>query len=245
MSPANSTPEAENGEYFPSEVLEDLGHVPNYNKWILEQFSGLLKGHAVEIGAGLGTISEALRPHVDRLDLIEPSPALAARLRKKFEGDSDCRIVENSIEAWLETSSQNAFDCVVMVNVLEHIEDDLAASKGIHSAIKPGGKFLVFVPALPFLFSKLDEEFGHFRRYTRRTLATCVEKGGFRIEKLRYFDVSGVFPWWLLNTVMGKTPFHQPSLTFYDRVIVPPTKLFESVISPPLGKNLVLIASKD
>ncbi len=244
MSREKKILELGNQELFPKETLEDLGHVPNYNNWVLGHFTNLVYGRTAEIGAGLGTISGLLRPNADRLDLIEPSPNLAAQLRLRFASDERCHVIENSIEAWLETSANNEFDCILMVNVLEHIRDDEAAVRGIYSALKPGGHFLVFVPALPFLFSKLDEEFGHFRRYTRRMLATCVENGGFRIRKLRYFDISGVLPWWLLNTVLGKTSFHQPSLAFYDRFVVPPTKLIESIVPPPLGKNLVLVASK-
>ena len=52
------------------------------------------------------------------------------------------------------------FDAVVMVNVLEHIQDDAACLTQLHRAIHPGGKLLLFVPAMEFLFSKLDQEFG-------------------------------------------------------------------------------------
>ena len=110
--------------------------------------------------------------------------------------------------------------------------------------LKTGGKLLIFVPALPFLYSELDRVYGHFRRYRRRELRNCIESAGFRIEKLRYFDISGVLPWWLLNTLMGKTSLHRPSLTVYDRLLVPPTKFVESVFPPLIGKNLILIASK-
>lgn len=232
-------------DFFPGEVLEDLGHVPNYNDWIIEQFAPLLRGRAAEIGAGLGTISERLRPCVDSLDLVEPSPDLARRLTQKFKDDTDCRVMEQSIEAWLKTMGPGALDCIVMVNVLEHIEDDYAAAQGLFDALKPGGHLLIFVPALPFLYSKLDKVFGHFRRYTRKSLRTCVGEAGFKIEKLRYFDISGVLPWWILNTVLGKTSFNQPMLTVYDRLVVPPTRLVESILPPPLGKNLVLIAVKE
>jgi SAM-dependent methyltransferase len=232
-------------EFFPGEVLEDLGHVPNYNDWIFEQFAPLLHGCAAEIGAGLGTISERLRPCVTTLDLVEPSPELARQLMLKFEGDAGCRVMEQSIETWLETVGPGALDCIIMVNVLEHIENDYVAVQGLYDALKPGGRLLIFVPALPFLYSKLDKVFGHFRRYTRKSLRTCVGQAGFRIEKLRYFDISGVLPWWLLNTVLGKISFNQSMLTVYDRVVVPPTKLVESILAPPLGKNLILIAVKE
>jgi SAM-dependent methyltransferase len=230
---------------FPDEVLEDMGDMPNYNNWIVEQFEAQLLGKAAEIGAGLGTIAELLQPHVSSLDLIEPTPVLAERLQAKFARDDRCSVEAQTLESWIETSADGTYDTLVMVNVLEHIEDDRAAARGLFKALRPGGKLLVFVPALPFLYSELDRIYGHFRRYRRQELKLCVESAGFRIEKLRYFDITGVLPWWLLNTLMGKTSFHQPSLTFYDKLFVPPTKLIESVLPPPLGKNLILIASKN
>ena len=145
----------------------------------------------------------------------------------------------------METTPDGIYDAVVMVKVLEHIEDDHAAARGLFAVMKPGGKLLIFVPALTFLYSELDRIYGHFRRYQRTDLSNCIESAGFRIERLRYFDITGVFPWWLLNTVMGKTSVHPPFLTIYDKLLVPPTRLMESILPPPLGKNLILIASKD
>lgn len=229
---------------FPGEVLEDMGEMPNYNDWIVGHFRRHLGGKAAEIGAGLGTISELLRPHVESLDLIEPTPALAQRLQAKFADDGGCSVAEKTLETWVSTSAGADYDAIVMVNVLEHIEDDHAAARGLFDALIPGGKLLIFVPALPFLFSELDRIYGHFRRYRRGQLRICIESAGFRIDTLHYFDITGVIPWWLLNTLMGKTSFHQPSLTVYDKLFVPPTKLIESVLPPPLGKNLILIASK-
>ena len=90
---------------FPGEVLEDLSEMPNYNEWIVGQFTAKLGGRAVEIGAGLGTISERLRPLVQTLDLVEPTPALAERLREKFSGDDCCTVAEQALESWIEETS--------------------------------------------------------------------------------------------------------------------------------------------
>ena len=230
---------------FPDDVLEDMGDMPNYNDWIVGQLGAYITGRTVEIGAGLGTISERVRPYAAHLDLVEPTPSLAERLNTKFADDDGCLVSEQTLEHWLENTPGGAYDTVVMVNVLEHIKDDHAAARGLFDALTPEGKLLIFVPALPFLFSELDRVYGHFRRYRRQELRICVESAGFRIEKLRYFDITGVLPWWLINTLMGKTSFHQPSLTVYDKLLVPPTKLIESFLAPPLGKNLILIASKN
>lgn len=244
MNNTSVPPVSESPEPFPGEVLEDLGDMPNYNSWIVNHFAPELSGHAVEIGAGLGTISERLRPHVERLDLVEPSPDLARTLSQKFGPDSNLSVSDQTLENWIKDAPPAFYDSVVMVNVLEHIEDDFAAASGLHNVLKPGGTLLIFVPALPFLFSKLDKIYGHYRRYTKPTLRGCIAAAGFEIEKLHYVDVAGVLPWWLLNTVMGKTSFHAPSLQIYDKVVVPVTKACESVLRPPFGKNLILIARK-
>lgn len=229
---------------FPGDVLEVLGDMPNYNNWIMEHFASRLSGRGAEVGAGLGTISELLRPYLDSLDLIEPTPALASQLRIKFAQDERCFIAEQTLEDWMEKTSAQTYDTIVLVNVLEHIEDDRRAAHGLYRALKPHGTLLIFVPALPFLYSELDRIYGHFRRYRRKELRDCIESAGFRIEKLCYFDSAGMFPWWLLNTVMGKTSFNQSLLSVYDKLFVPPTKFVESLLSPPFGKNLILVASK-
>jgi SAM-dependent methyltransferase len=245
MNMASPPTVGEPPEHFPGDVLEDLGDMPNYNGWIVDHFTPWLGGRAVEIGAGLGTISERMRPGVDRLDLVEPSPDLARRLVEKFAGDPDLEVFDQTLETWMAKGTPETYDSIVMVNVLEHIEDDFAAARGLYDALKVGGALMIFVPALPFLYSNLDKIYGHYRRYTKPTLRDCVSAAGFEIEKLHYVDVAGVLPWWLLNTILGKTSFHGSSLQVYDKCVVPVTRICESVLHPPFGKNLILVARKN
>lgn len=232
-------------ENFPKEVLEELSDMPNYENWIVGRFKPSLGGRAAEIGAGLGSISEHLLSLVDYLELVEPSQTLIGPLIEKFGETYRCRVVPLALEDWLAVAEPRTFDSLVMVNVLEHIKDDHSATHGLYKVLKTGGRLMIFVPALPFLYSELDRKYGHHRRYTRRSLKDCIENAGFRIEMMRYFDIAGVLPWWILNTVLGKTTFHRPSLVFYDKLVVPATKFLESVLPPPIGKNLILIARRD
>jgi SAM-dependent methyltransferase len=232
-------------DHFPEEVLEDLEDLPNYNDWIVSQFAPFLMGRTAEIGAGLGTISGRLLPSVQSLDLIEPAPVMAAQLQEKFIHEDSVRVFHRTLEDWQQVVGSDKYDGIVLVNVLEHIKDDRTAASGFFRSLKPGGHLMIFVPAMPFLYSKLDYAYGHYRRYTRNALKDCVAAAGFRIEKLHFVDLAGVFPWWLLNTVMGKTSFHAPSLRIYDKYVVPVTRTCESILRPPLGKNLILIARKE
>jgi SAM-dependent methyltransferase len=82
-----------------------------------------------------------------------------------------------------------SLDLVVAFDVLEHLEDDKAAAACVLEALKPGGVFLVAVPADPRLWSAHDDAVGHVRRYTRQTLGDLLTGAGFRIEPMRSWNV--------------------------------------------------------
>ncbi len=82
-----------------------------------------------------------------------------------------------------------SLDLVVAFDVLEHLEDDKAAAAGVFEALKPGGVFLVAVPADPRLWSAHDDAVGHVRRYTRQTLGDLLSGAGFRLEPMRSWNV--------------------------------------------------------
>ena len=82
-----------------------------------------------------------------------------------------------------------SLDLVVAFDVLEHLEDDKAAATGVFEALKPGGTFLVAVPADPRLWSAHDDAVGHVRRYTRQTLADLLTGAGFQLEPMRSWNV--------------------------------------------------------
>jgi SAM-dependent methyltransferase len=79
-----------------------------------------------------------------------------------------------------------AFDLVVALDVLEHLEDDVSAAREMLGALRPGGFLLATVPAYPFLWSGHDEVLGHRRRYLRRQLVAALERAGFEIALCSY-----------------------------------------------------------
>lgn len=225
--------------------LEVLSGMTHYYSWIVDHFTPYARGATVEYGAGTGNISARLRPLVARLDLVEPSPRLLPAVRERFEGDAAVAVHESSLEAHVAAAPARAYDCAVLVNVLEHIADDSAALRELFRVLKPGGSLLLFVPALPFLFSRLDSVYGHFRRYRRDALARLVADAGFRVREARYLDLLGVLPWWLLNTLGGFVTFNPTLVRMYDNVGVPLTRAIERLLgAPPFGKNVLVIAQK-
>lgn len=231
-------------DLYAGDDLETLADMPNYHGWMMDAFTPFVRGHVVEYGAGIGTISSLLLPHADRMTLVEPSANLVRALERRFAQTPQVSVVGDMLEAHAGALAPNSIDTMILVNVLEHVEDDAAALRALMAALKPGGALLLFVPALQFLMSKLDRSLGHFRRYHRPDLVAKTKAAGFVVEDCRYLDLFGVLPWFLLNTLMGSMSFDPKLVKINDRYVVPLSRRFESLIPPPFGKNLILVARK-
>lgn len=224
--------------------LEALFELQNYQQWIASCFAPYLSGTVAEFGAGIGAMSQWLVPMVDRIDLVEPSPNLIEPLRRKFADNPKTRVIEKSLQTYITETEDKSLDAAVMVNLLEHIEDDVTVLSDLKSLLRPGGHLLLFVPAMPSLYSNLDRVVGHHRRYSRNQLASVTVEAGYDIISLRYFDILGVIPWWVVNTLGGKKRFDPGLSKLYDRLGVPVTRTVETIVPPPKGKNLLLVAQQ-
>ncbi len=139
----------------------------------------------LDVGCGDGLFFEHLE-RFGHVDGLEPDGTLVNDPRWR----SRIRI------ARLEQGDQgpDSYDLVLMLDVLEHIEDERGALSAAYSALRPGGHLLVTVPALSWLWSRHDEANAHFRRYGHRGLGRVLENAGFAVETVRYFFVWTVAP---------------------------------------------------
>jgi SAM-dependent methyltransferase len=227
--------------HYPGKELEAMSFAANYHRWIVHEIAPYLGDKVAEVGAGMGSVSELLlREPVKALHAFEPSENMYPHLAERLRGEPRASAVNGFFGAG-QAGAQ--FDSVAYINVLEHIEDDRGELAHAHAALRPGGHLLVFVPALAWLYSDFDRRVGHCRRYTRAQLERAVRDAGFVVERARYFDVAGVIPWYV-NFVLLRRPMGAGGVSLYDRLVVPPMRVLESIVSPPLGKNVLLIARK-
>jgi len=131
------------------------------------------------------------------------------------------------------------------VNVLEHIENDREALFHAYKSLKNKGHILLFVPALSFLYSDLDKRLGHYRRYSKNELIKIVTSAGFSIKKVSYFDMVGIIPWYIAFVLLNHAyTLKASNVSMYDKLVVPIMKKVEHVITPVIGKNLILVGQK-
>ncbi len=141
-------------------------------------------------------------------------------------------------------SSPARFDTVVLVNVLEHVDRDQELVGEIYASLAPGGAVIIFVPALPSLYSALDRMAGHVRRYRKPQLESLCRSSGFEVVKSTYLDMAGVVPWYVINVIGRARSFNAALARVYDRFVVPVTRWIERRCGAPVGKNLLVIARK-
>jgi SAM-dependent methyltransferase len=91
-------------------------------------------------------------------------------------------------------------DVVLLLDVIEHVDDDVATLRAARTGVGDGGLLVVTVPAYQWLWSGHDEVLGHRRRYTAARLRAAVERAGFTVVRVSYFN-SLLFP--LLAAVRG------------------------------------------
>lgn len=139
----------------------------------------------LDIGCGDGLFFDALA-RFGEVEGIEPDATLLGDPRWR-----DRIAVERLGPGFRPARS---YDLTLMLDVLEHIEDDRAALASARELTRPGGALLLTVPALPWLWSRHDEANAHFRRYRPAELRDKLGEVGFAVESVRYFFAWTVAP---------------------------------------------------
>jgi 2-polyprenyl-3-methyl-5-hydroxy-6-metoxy-1,4-benzoquinol methylase len=230
--------------------LESMWVAKNYRRWILRRLDPFLGQRIVEVGAGDGSFSELLlerRPQ--SLTTIEPSanmyPLLVKKLKRIDPGHTVRAVQSTLVNAALQYREIEGPDSIVYINVLEHVEDDQSELRTAHSMLASGGRVLVFVPAHEWLMSRFDRKLGHFRRYTRESLTAKFKRAGFTIRFSAYFDVLGIFPWWLKYRVLRSEEMEASLVRAFDRCGVPLSRAFDSITNFRIGKNVIVVGEKE
>ena len=217
-----------------------LSEAKNYRTALIKEFAPVLTGNVLEVGAGVGQITEVVRRQsgVQKVMGVEPDGAFLDAFRKRLP---NVALIQGTADAIHPDGRWNA---VICVNVLEHIEADERELRTYRTLLaRAQGHLCLFVPARPEIYAPIDKDFGHFRRYTRPELKGKLTAAGFQIVRLNYFNAVGYFAWWLNFCVMKKRAFDVGAVRLFDRVIFPMVFAWESrVLRPPFGQSLIAIA---
>jgi SAM-dependent methyltransferase len=227
-----------NATYVGTE-LELFRTAQNWKRYYGAYLQPHLKGAILEVGAGLGGTTASLCDGTqDQWVCLEPDPELSSQIDEQLSSDalpSCCRSICGTIES---LPSDSAFDSILYIDVIEHIEDDAAELSRAAEWLKPGGHLLIVVPANQWLFSPFDEAVGHFRRYSRKRLAAAVPNELVKVRNI-YLDSVGMCASAMNRFALKQTEPSLSQVQFWDRTIVPVSRILDRLLLYSIGKSVL------
>jgi SAM-dependent methyltransferase len=203
-------------------------------------------GRVLDIGCGSGALSAELLAGGREVLSQDMSERMVAMCRKHLEHRG---IHNGSVRLGVvdDIQERKHFDAVIALDVIEHIEDDVAALERMREALRPDGTLILSVPALSALYGPKDEAVGHYRRYDKAQLLETMRRAGFEPQWCRYWNLLGVPIVWLSN-LRGKRLDESvrystsPVKRALNASLHGWFKLLENPLRPPIGMTLICTA---
>jgi SAM-dependent methyltransferase len=220
--------------------LDNLGRAEGYNSWVLDQAAPHLGRRVLEVGCGSGTFTRLLADRGVAVTGMDIEERFVAAARRATQGcaNVDLRVGDICAQDW-----DGEFDSVIMLDVLEHLDNDRQMLDRLHRALTPGGRIIVKVPAFAWLNGTLDAAVGHRRRYTKAGLRAHLEAAGFDSIRSWYFNVAGIPGWWLNGTVLKRTVPPAGQLALFER-LMPLVKAADLFARPFAGISVFAVGTR-
>ncbi len=202
------------------DILDAFAGAPNFNRWMADTIRPYVGKRVLEIGAGMGNLTRQLLPGRKRYVATDIDHDHLDRLSNRLSHRPNLEIAElNAAYPENHEPFQGQMDTVICLNVLEHIEDDLGALQNIRSMLEDGGRAVILVPSGQSIYNSLDEELGHFRRYSEEQLRERMTAAGFEVETVLRFNRASRPGWWLNGTVLKRRTISRMQLKNFDRLV--------------------------
>jgi SAM-dependent methyltransferase len=231
------------GDYQGSE-LELFRHARNWKAYLRRRLTPLLKGDVVEVGAGLGASTRALvGPEVTSWLCLEPDREMLELVASQVDAGELPAICRAQCGTLADTPETPAFDVVLYVDVLEHIEDDAGELVNAARRLRTGGRIVVMSPAGQWLYSPFDAAIGHFRRY-RRADVRGLTPPGTTVESVTFLDSVGLAASAANKLILRASMPTLGQVVTWDRLMVPASRLLDPLLGHSFGRSVLFVWRK-
>lgn len=225
---------------YPGAELSLFAQARNWKFYVKSEVGKYLVGDVLEIGAGIGGTTSILNDGSARQWIcLEPDPDQVKPLKFFLARNAGLTpvVIVGSLTAFTQKPS---FDCILYIDVLEHIDDDRVEIQTAARLVRPGGHIVVLSPAYQWLFSEFDYSIGHLRRYNKQTLCKLMPAGWKEIT-LKYLDSLGVLVS-LANAIALRQSLPTLSqIKLWDGICVPLSRAFDHLLLGSLGKSVLAV----
>lgn len=226
-------------------TLESISGADKFNRWMYETIKPFCEGRILEIGGGIGNISECFLADGNELVVSELQEEYCEIIRTRLANYPNLKkvIAMDIVDPEFDTkfgSLFGTFDTVFALNVVEHIEDHQKALANCKKLLKNDGLVIILVPAFQSIFNHFDNALGHFRRYTVKTLQPIFELNEFQIVHRQYFNLIGIAGWWVSGSLLRKKVIPEGQMKLYN-FFVPVFRIIDKITNKWLGLSVIMV----
>ena len=215
-----------------------------WKAYLRDELRREVRGSVLEVGAGLGGTTRALRDASDpSWTCLEPDGSLCDALRAEVGALPSPEAITVVHGALSSLDTQARYDTVLYVDVLEHIADDRGELARAAAHLAPGGALVVLSPAHPWLFTPFDAAVGHHRRYTRAALR-ALTPAGTTMTRGDYLDAVGLLASLGNRVLLRKSMPTERQIALWDGVMVPLSRRLDPVLGRRVGKSVLAVWRK-
>ncbi|MBL7947341.1 MAG: methyltransferase domain-containing protein [Flavobacteriales bacterium] len=222
--------------------LELFQHAVNWKRYWSAQVAPFVHGNVLDVGCGLGVnAAYVTNDSVTGYTFLEPDGKLLQQVGAHVPLPPTIR--QRLIEGTTDQVKGEHFETLLYIDVLEHIEDATAELLRANELLATGGHLIIVVPAYPFLYSPFDRAIGHYRRYTERMLDEQMPPSLQKIL-VRYLDSAGFVLSLGNKLLLRRTSPTRAQIAFWDRRIVPLSRITDKVVGHTFGRSMVAVYRK-
>jgi protein-L-isoaspartate O-methyltransferase len=218
----------------------------HWKRYVAELLAPHISGRVLEVGAGIGSNTGYLAgvSTFTSWQCLEPDCSQADVIRDRIatgELPAGCAVVSGTLA---DLPPDAKFDAILYLDVLEHIRDDRAEVAAAAAHLGRNGRLIVLAPAHNWLFTPFDERIGHYRRYSRRSLAALTVPA-LRIVSLRYVDSVGMVASLANRLLLSASMPTDRQIQVWDRCMVPISRFSDGLLMGSLGKSVIGVWERD
>jgi len=232
-----------NFKHYEGWELPFFDKAKNFRQYQLEILKKHIKGIVAEIGPGNGSLCEKYLDLSNKVVLFEPSNNLYENLVLKFENLNKVNVINEEFNPL-----NQKFDCILLMDVIEHIDDPSSLLLKAKNSLNKNGKILINVPAFQHLYSKFDRDVGHVKRYNKKTFLEIVKEIPKNDINYFYYDSIGYFMSLLSKILFSFNSGYEGNYkkNFRQKIalwnfLIPLSKILDKILFKKIGKSLFII----
>jgi 2-polyprenyl-3-methyl-5-hydroxy-6-metoxy-1,4-benzoquinol methylase len=229
-------------------TLAAIANADKFNKWMYETIKPFLKGNILEIGSGIGNISQYILLDGMKLTLTDLRQSYCDTLAEKFKNYPTLKgiLKINLTHPQFEQEYKEllgTYDSIFALNVVEHIQDDSLALANCYKLLKQDGHVIILVPSYQMLYNKFDVGLEHYRRYTKGKLKKIISDNKFSIIHSQYWNAVGIAGWILSGSILKKETIPEGQMELYNK-LVPTIKIIDKALFNIMGLSTIVVGKK-